>query len=87
MKAFARRHGLQVAFYKEGACAIFIRGFHLSTDEVNPKKKRELEQLRKASKWLKSMEQRNAKQRKQIEARCRKLLRGAGSKSKRHKRN
>jgi hypothetical protein len=76
MKAFALRHGLQVAFFKQGVCAIFIRRSRLSTDEVKPKQKRELEQLRKAAEWLKRNEQRYAKQRKQIEARYRKLVRG-----------
>jgi len=45
----------------------------------------ECRQLAEAAKWLKKMEQRFANQRKQVEARHRKLLQRANKVSKRHK--
>jgi hypothetical protein len=85
VKEFARRNGLQVVFYKEGLCAIFIRDVRSSMAEVSPKEKSELKHLREAATWLKKMEQRYAQRRKQVEARYRELLESTRKVSKRHK--
>jgi hypothetical protein len=74
LNKFARRNGLQVAFHKEGRYAILIRDVRSSIAEVGRNEKRELKHLRDAATWLKKMETRYAKRRKQVEARYRELL-------------